>query len=323
MRRRELIAVLGAVAAWPDRGRAQEAGRTYRVAYLGPSPQNAPPQAAFFAALAEAGFLDGKNLKIDTRGYGLHPGQYEEIARELVAAKADLIVCGGPEPGRATRKATTTIPILVNTDDMVGEGLVASIARPEGNVTGVSIRSPDLDGKRLEILLELLPAAHRIDGLAGVDTANEKHFTELRQAAKSRGIEFVIRTAADYGEIAPAIEAAKAAGAAGLNVLGSALLFGNRKVIFEQTAALGLPTIYQWPENAQEGGLLAYGPSITRIYREQLSRMAIKMLRGTKPSDLPVELPDKFDLAINLKVAKALGLTIPPAFLDRADEVVE
>ena len=321
--RRLVLATIGATAVWPAVACAQEAGRKYRIAYLGPSPPNAPPQAAFVAALAKLGFVEGNNLEVDTRGAAQHPGQYEEVARELVAAKPDLIVCGGPEPGRAAKQATKTIPLLVNTDDMVGEGLVASIAHPEGNVSGVSIRSPDLDGKRLEILLELLPGVHRIGGLAGADTANAQHFDALREAARARGVEYVIRIADTYGGIVPAIEAAKAGGAAGLNVMGSALLFGNRKVIFERAAALGLPAIYQWPENAREGGLVGDGPSHVQIYRDQLSRLAAKILRGAKPGDLPVELPDKFALAINLKVAKGLGLAISPAMVDRADEVIE
>lgn len=324
MRRRELIVGLGAAAAgWPRMLRAQEPGRTYRVAYLGPSPRGSPPQHAFLEGLGKLGFVEGKNLEQDTRGYGLRPGQFAQAAQELVEAKPDLIYCGGPEAGRAAQQATKTIALLVNSDDLVGEGLVASIAHPGGNTTGVSILSPSLDGKRFDILFELIPNARRIDALGGGDTANAQHFQALREAARARGVELVIRTVATYGEIAPAIEAAKASGAAGLNVLGSALLFGNRRVIFERTAALGLPAIYQWPENAREGGLVGYGPSLVRIYGEQISRMAAKILRGAKPADLPVEHPDKFELAINQKLANALGLKIPPLLLTQADEVIE
>ena len=324
MRRRDLLALLGgAGAGWPLPGRAQEPGRIYRIAYLGPSARGAPFQLAFVEALGKAGFVTGKNLEADPRGSGLRPGQFAQAAETLVEARPDLIICGGPEAGRAAQRATKTIPLLVNTDDMVGEGLVASIAHPGGNTTGVSIHSPDLDGKRLEILLELLPGGRRIAALGGSDTANEQHFEMLRETARDRGIELVIHTAATYGDIVPALEAAKAAGAAGLNILGSALLFGNRSVIFERTAVLGLPAIYQWPENAREGGLIGYGPSLTRIYGEQLSRLAVKLLRGARPADLPVEQPDKFELVINLKTAKALGLTVPPSILARADEVIE
>jgi putative ABC transport system substrate-binding protein len=323
MNRRELIFGLAGAALVPLWARAQEAGRTYRVAYFGPSSGDSPPQRAFIEALGELGFVKGKNLEFDTNGSGMRPGQYAQAAPRLVEAKPDLIVCGGPEPARAAQQATKTIPLLVNTDDMVGEGLVPSMARPGGNMTGVSILSPDLDGKRLEILLELLPGAHHVDALAGRDTANEEHFKELQAEARAHGVELVIRTVGAYSEIAPAIEAAKAAGATGLNVLGSALLFGNRQVIFERSAALDLPAIYQWPENAHEGGLIGYGPSIVRIYEKQLSRMAAEILRGTKPADIPVEHPTRFYLAINMKAAKALGLTVPPILLSQAEEVIE
>ena len=324
MNRRGFIVLLGgAVSVRPRIVRAQEPGRTYRVAYLGPSPGGSPPQRAFLEGLGKLGFVEGKNLEQDTRGYGLRPGQFGQAAQELVQANPDLIYCGGPEPGRAAQQATKTIPLLVNTDDMVGEGLVASIAHPGGNTTGVSILSPDLDGKRFDILLELLPGARRIGALAGSDTANAQHFEALQAAAHARGVELVIRKVGTYGEIAPAVEAAKAAGAAGLNVLGSALLFGNRRIIFERAAALGLPAIYQWPENPHEGGLIGYGPSIVRIYADQLVRMAAEILRGTKPADIPVEHPTRFYLAVNLKTAKALGLTMPPLLLTQANEVIE
>jgi len=206
---------------------------------------------------------------------------------------------------------------------MVGEGLVASIARPDGNTTGVSVHSPDLDGKRFEILVELIPGVRRIDALGGSDTANEEHFQALRGAASAHGVQLVIRTVGSYDEIAPAIEAAKAAGALGVNVLGSALLFGSRQVIIERTMALGLPAMYQWPENAREGGLIGYGPSIVRIYGEQMSRLAVKILNGAKPVDLPVEQPDRFELVINMRTAKALGLAVPHSLLAQADEVIE
>ena len=323
MKRRDFL-VLGSVgAAWPVVARAQAPGRISRVAYLGPSPVDAPPQRAFFEALGKLGFVEGKNLEQDRRGYGQHPDQFVQVARELIAAKPDLIICGGPEPGRAAQQATKTIPLLVNTDDMVGDGLVASIAHPGGNTTGVSIFSPELDGKRFEILCELLPDAKRIDALAGRDTANAQHLAALQDEAHGRGVELVIRTVKAYGEIAPAVEAAKAAGAAGLNVLGSALLFGNRHAIFERAAALRLPAIYQWPENAKEGGLIGYGPSIFRIYQDQLSRMAADILRGKNPGDIPVEQPARFYMSINMKVAKALGVAVPPSLLATANEVVE
>ena len=323
MRRREFVGALIGGFAVARAARAQQAGRVYRVAYLGPSPQDAAPQRAFFKALGRLGFVEGKNLEADTRGYGQQPGQFAATAQLLAESKVELIVCGGPEAGRAAQQATKTIPILVNTDDMVGEGLVPSLAYHGGNTTGVSIFSSDLDGKRFEILLELLPNARRIDALAGSDTGNAEHLQALQDEAHARGVELVIHKVGAHGEIVPAVDAAKSGGAAGLNVLGSALLFGNRKAIFEHTAALRLPAIYQWPENAHEGALIGYGPSIVRIYADQLPRMAADVLRGTRPGDIPVEHPPRFYLAVNLTVAKALGLQIPPTVLAQADDVTE
>lgn len=323
IRRRDLLALGGIAAIWPALARAQMPGRVYRIAYLGPSPVGSSPQRAFFEALGKLGFVEGKNFEQDRRGYGLRPDQFVQMAQKLVEAGPDLIVCGGPEAGHAAQQATKTIPLLVNTDDMVGDGLVASIAHPGGNTTGVSIFSPELDGKRFEILRELLPDTKRIDALAGSDTANAPHFAVLQDQARGSGVELTIRTVKSYDEIVPAVEAAKAAGSAGLNVLGSALLFGNRHVIFERAAALRLPAIYQWPENAKEGGLIGYGPSIFRIYQDQLSRMAADILRGKHPGDIPVEQPARFYMAINVKAAKALRLAVPPSLLATADEVIE
>jgi len=325
MKRREFIGALIGVLAAQRAARAQqpEPGRTYRVAYLGPSPKGSPAQDAFFAALGRLGFVEGKNLELDNRGYAQQPGQFARTAQALVESKADLILCGGPEPAKAAQQATKTIPLLANTDDMVGEGLVPSLAHPGGNMTGVSIFSSELDGKRFEILLQLLPAAHRIDALAGSDTGNAEHLQILQDEAHARGVDLVVHKVNAYDEIVPAVDAAKVGGTAGLNVLGSALLFGNRKAIFERAAALRLPAIYQWPENAHEGGLIGYGPSIVHIYGDQLSRMAADVLRGTKPGDIPVEHPTRYYLAVNLAVAKALGLEIPPTVLARADDVVE
>jgi putative ABC transport system substrate-binding protein len=323
MRRREFIGGLIGATAVRHVARAQEAGSVPRIAYLGPSPIGSPPQAAFMAALDKLGFVEGNNLEVDTRGYGQRPQQFAAAAQALVESKVDLIVCGGPDPARAALGVTKTVPLLANTDDMVGEGLVSSMAHPGGNITGVSIFSSELDGKRFGLLLELLPGAHRIDALAGSDTGNAEHFEALQGEAHASGVELVIHKANSYDEIAPAVDAAKAGGAAGLNVLGSALLFGNRQVIFERAAALGLPAIYQWPENAREGGLMGYGPSIVRIYGDQLSRMAVDILRGAKPADIPVEHPTRFYLSVNLKAAKALHLEIPSTTLARADEMID
>ena len=207
---------------------------------------------------------------------------------------------------------------------MVGEGLVRSLAHPGGDATGVSILATELDGKRQEILIELFPGVRRIAALADSRTAVPKKLQALQDAARARSVELVIHTVGTPEEIAPAIDAAKASGAAGLNVLASPLFFvPNQRIIFERTAALALPATYQWPEQAREGGLVGYGPSIVQIYRQQVSRLLVELLRGTKPADLPVEQPTTFELVVNLTTAKAIGLTIPESFLARADEVIE
>ena len=232
-------------------------------------------------------------------------------AVELVKARVDVIRTVGDAAIRAAQRATATIPILAITDDMVGSGLVNSMARPDGNTTGISLLATELDGKRQEILIEIVPGAHRIAALADSNTTASRRLQAMKDAAQARGIELLIHQIAKPEEINGAIDAAKAAGAVALNVLASPLLFSQRQRIIEQTAALRLPAIYQWAEIAEEGGLAAYGPRVVQLHRDVVSRQLVKLLRGAKPADLPVEQPTKFELVINLKTAKALDLTLP------------
>ena len=193
------------------------------------------------------------------------------------------------------------------TQDMVGEGLVNSLARPGGNTTGVSILATELDGKRQEILIEAVPGLRRMAILADTKATHSPQLQALQDAAHARNIEISIHRVAGAEEIAAAIDMAKASGAEALNVL----LYGNRQLIMDRVAALRLPAIYQWPENAEEGGFLAYGPRLIQIFRELLAQQMVKLLRGVKPADIPVEQPTKFELVINLKTAKAMGVTVP------------
>lgn len=208
---------------------------------------------------------------------------------------------------------------------MVGEGLVTSFAHPEGNLTGVSILASELDGKRLEILQQLLPSARRLGVLAGKDAATPAGVEALRAQVRGQGVELVVRVIQKPEEIAPALAAIKAAGAAGVDVLASALLFFRRRIVLEQSAALRLPAIYQWPAMAEtgDGGLIGYGPNLNSIYGDQLARIAAEILRGTKPADIPVENPERFYLTVNLKTANELAVTVPRSLLAQADEVVE
>ena len=321
--RRAVLRGIVLVVAGPLTARAQELGRHYRLGALHTSPRSAPHHVAFFEQLRRAGFVLGENLNVYALGYGLRPEQFAGVARELAKAKLDVIVCGGDLAIRAAQRATTTIPILALTDDMVGSGFVRSLAEPGSNTTGVSILATQLDAKRQELLIEAVPGLRRLAALADSNTTGPGELKALQDAARARGIELSLHQVAKPEEIGPAIDAAKNSGAAALNVLATPLLFNNRRVIFERASALRLPAMYQWPEMGEDGGLLAYGPRIVQIYRDLMARKAVELLRGAKPANLPIEQPTKFELVINLKTARALGITIPPSFLLRADQVIE
>jgi putative ABC transport system substrate-binding protein len=323
MRRREFITLVGGAAlVWPLGAQGQEAGRAYRVAAVSVNPRNAPIIVAMFDELRRLGFIEGQNLTIDWRIYEPRADLVSEF-EALAKTQPDVIYTGGPALIRAAQKATTTIPILAITDDMVGSGVVNSLARPGGNTTGVSMLAADLDGKRQEILIELVPGLRRMAALADANTTASLQLQALQDAALARSIELSIHRITKPEEIAAAIDSAKASGAEALNVLESGMLWGYRRMIVERVAEQRLPTIYQWPEAVEQGGLVAYGPRLVEVFRDLMALQLAKLLRGAKPADLPVLQPTKFDLVANTKAAKALGLTIPESFLVRADEVIE
>ena len=324
MKRREFVTLLGgAVAAWPLAARAQEPGRIYRLGVLSLTQRNAPWHVALFDAVKSDGLIAGQNLVVDDQGFGLRVGQLAEHASAIVKAQVDVINGGGDPPILAAQQATKEIPILGVAEDMVGSRFVASLAKPGGNTTGVSLLSSELDGKRQELLMETVPGAHRYAALADVNSSSPQRLQTLEEITRARGAELSIYRVAKSEEIAGAVDAAKNSGAVALNVLASALLYNNRQIVLPRTAALALPTIYQWPTVAAEGALIGYGPRLERIYGDIISRQLVKLLRGVAPADIPVEQPTKFDLVINLTTAKALSLTIPPSVLARADEVIE
>jgi putative tryptophan/tyrosine transport system substrate-binding protein len=325
MRRRGLILGLGSAIASVAglRGWAQEPGRIYRLGNLFSAPRDAPHQMALRDELHRAGFIADQNLWIDELGYGLSVEHFDEHAAALVNARVDVILAGGDPAVRAAQQATAEIPILALTDDMVGQGFVHSLAAPGGNTTGVTIFASELDGKRQEILLAAVPGVKRIGMLADGATSKPSHLEALEGAARQNGVELSIHSVIRPQDIVPAVDAALTAGAQALNVLASALLFNNRKIIFDRVTALRLPAVYQWPEMAIQGGFVGYGPSIVQLYRDVQSRQLLRLLRGTKPADLPVEQPTKFELVINLRTAKALGLIVPQVLLAQADEVIE
>jgi putative ABC transport system substrate-binding protein len=322
MRRRDLIILLGG-AAFLDAsvGRAQEPGRVYRLGMMVGNRREDASYAALFDELRRLGFVEGQNLQVVGRS-PVRDEEAPEVAAMLVAAGVDAILTGSYPRTRAAQKATRTIPILTIDDDLVLHGLVSSLAHPGGNTTGISILATELDGKRQELLTELVPAARHIAALADPGQTAPEQLRALEGAARARGIELSIHLAAKPEEIVPAIDAAQASGAQALNVLAASLFNANQRLIIERTGTLELPAIYQWPENAEAGGLAAYGPRSTEVTRQR-ARQLVKIFRGAKPADIPVEQPDKFELVINLRTAKAIGLEVPPGLLDRADKVIE
>jgi putative ABC transport system substrate-binding protein len=323
MRRREFITLIGAAAGLPFTARAQEAGRTYRLGSLLPSQRGEPFFDAFFEELRRNGFVEGQNLVNDAHGYGIRVEQFAEHAAELVKARVDVIIAAGDPAVRAAQQATKTIPILANATDLVSAGLVASLAKPGGNTTGFSVLSANLDGKRQETLIEAVPGVRRMAALADINFTPPQRLQMLQDEARMRGVELSISGVAMSEEIASAIDTAKSAGAEALNVLSSATFYHNRRNIIDRVATLRLPAIYEWPSMAEEGGFVGYGANLTQLYRDIFGRQCVKLLRGVRPADIPVEQPTKFELVINLKTAKELGLTVSDSLLTRADEVIE
>jgi len=324
LNRREFVTLLGGAAALAQlTAHAQESGRIYRIGGLHQSPHDAPQHLAFFAELQKLGFIEGQNLAVDRRGYGQAVERFAELAQDQVKVQLDAIICGGEAAARAVQQATATIPLIVLVDDAIRAGLVRSLAKPGGNTTGVSILATELDGKRQKILMEAVPGLRHMAALVDPGSTTIPQTQALRGAARVRGVELSIYELTKREDLAPAIDAAKASGAAALNVLASALFFNNRQIVFERVAALRLPAIYQWPEMAEQEGLLGYGPRLVQLYRDVMSRQVVKVLRGTKPADIPVEQPTRFELVINLKTARAFGLEMPTSILLRATQVIE
>ncbi|HME63050.1 MAG TPA: ABC transporter substrate-binding protein [Candidatus Binatia bacterium] len=322
MRRREFIGFVScATLACSLRVHAQEAGRLYRVALVMPVGRDEPAVLAFLDELRGQGFVEGKNLAI-VGGQPTSNEQVPTVVPLILQAAPDAIVSGGDVIARAFQKATQSIPIIVMTEDMVAGGYATSLARPGGNATGISLMSPDLDGKRQDVLIEAVPGARRIAALADSNVASLDHLKALEASARNHGRELVVVRAASASELAPAINEAGKQGAAALNVLSSPMLHLNRRLIIARAAEARLPAIYQWPETAEEGGLLAYGPSFIDIFRQRAG-IVVKVLRGARPSELPIEQPTKFKLVINLKTAKAINYAVPTGLVLRADTVIE
>ena len=325
MRRREFIAGMAGIAAanaWCPPLSAQEPGRTYRIGFLIPAARESPAVNGFFDELRLHGFIEGQNLTVVFSGFNVSNEQIAEGVAAVIPANPDVIVAGPEFYVRALHAATRTIPLVSMSEDLAGAGLAASLARPGGNVTGISLLSPELDGKRQGLLIEAVPQTRKMATLVESNITPQHHLETLRDAAQSRGVTLSFSMIAKPNEIAPALDDAKAKGADAINVLATPLFFVNRRQIIDQTAKLRLPAIYQWPEMAEEGGLLAYGPRFTQVYRQR-ARQIVKILRGARATDVPVEQPTNFELVINLKTAKSIGHEIPAGLVLRADKLIE
>jgi putative ABC transport system substrate-binding protein len=314
------------LAAWPRSARAQQAGRTYRLGFLVPGGQNIPAVVAFFDELRLNGFIEGQNLTVVSGGFDIRNEQIAEAAAAMVIAGPDAIMAGPELQLRALQAATKTIPLIGMTEDMVASGLVASLARPGGNTTGISLLSPELDGKRLDILMEAVPMARRIAVMADSNVTSPRHLQILKDAARARGVELEVVGVARFEEVVPAITAAKASGAEAIDFL-TGPLFGvpgtrNNSLVTARVKELHVPSIHQWPETAEDGGLIAYGARFDQIWRQR-ARITVKVLRRAKPAALPVEQPTHFELVINLQAAKAIGHEIPAGLVLRTNKVIE
>jgi ABC-type uncharacterized transport system substrate-binding protein len=322
MNRRELILLLaGAVIAPRALGAQQKAMPVIGFLGAGSPGSQAALVAAFREGLSQIGWVEGQNVTIEYRWAEGRLDRLPALAADLVDRKVDVIAAmAGTPPAVAAKGATSTIPIVFSGGDPVERGLIASLARPGGNLTGVS--SLDLSPKRLEMLSELVPGAKLIALLVNPNNPFAESTTNAQEAARTKGVQLHVLKASTESEIAAAFPTLSQARAGAL-IQPSDVLFNNR---LDQLVALAsrhaVPTIYEWREYPAAGGLISYGPSRTGLWR-QVGIYVGRILKGAKPGDLPVEQPTTFELVINLKTAKALGLTIPPSILARADEVIE
>ena len=317
MDRRAFLGTLGLLAA-PVVVEAQPAGKTFKVGELHPGTG----AGGRLVALREAGYVEGQNLVIERRHAAGRTELLPALAAELVRLKPDVILATGEEAIRAAKNATRSIPIVMAfAEDPVGTGLVPNLARPGGNITGVSlVAAGTMAAKRMEVLKEAVPRARRIALLSWQRTETGQ-VKEAEQAARALKIETVLLEVRNREyESAFGVLAAERADA--LFVLSNTILNRDRKRIIALAARHRLPAIYQWRESAEDGGLLAYGANLGDLNR-RVATFVDRILKGAKPADLPVEQPTKFELVINLKTAKTLGLTIPPSLLQRADQLIE
>jgi putative ABC transport system substrate-binding protein len=327
MKRRDFIAGFGAVAALPFVVRAQQTGGMPVIGFL--SSRSSDEAQVFVAkfreGLAELGYVPGRNVKIEHLWADGHYDRLSALAAEFVGRKVDvLLAAGGPPSALAAKAATSSIPIVFSgASDAIGIGLVPSLSRPGGNITGMSLFSVTLAGKRLELLRELIPSGNAFAYLT--NPANPGSRLELSEAAKvaaALGVRLEVVKASTEQELKTAFSDLASMKVAGVIIAGEPFFDSRREMIVDLAASRAIPASHGWRENVVAGGLMSYGTSLTNSYREA-GKYVGRILKGEKPADLPVMQPTKFELVINLKTAKVLGLTIPPTLLMNADEVIE
>ena len=326
IRRREFITLLGGTAmAWPFAARAQRSGKIPTIGFMGTSTPavEADRVEAFVQRLHELGWSDGGNLRTEYRWADARMERFAQIVAELVRLEVDLIVTAGAAPVRAAKRATSTIPIVFAVAvDPVGSGLVESLARPGGNVTGLSLQSAELASKRLELLREVVPRVTRLAIMANVDQAGAAgEMREVKTLARTIAMETVKLEVRTVEDITSAFSLLKDRADA-LYVCPDPLVTANQRLINSLALVARIATVHGSREYVRSAGLISYGTSFPGLYR-RAGDIVDKILRGTKPADIPVEQPTKFELVINLKTAKALGLDVPPTLPARADEVIE
>jgi len=323
MNRRDVITLIGATAAtWPLTARAQQGGMpTIGLLWPADAPPVFPRMESFRQGLRASGLVEGQNVAIELRYGQRGPQQLPELAAELVRLKVDAIFTGGDLAARVAQQATGTIPIVTISDDIIGAGLIPSLSRPGGNITGVTILAPELSAKRLEVLRDIIPGLSRVTALHD-PTNGTSQLTMAEGAASALDVKLQVLEIKNREDVGRTIRAARDTQAQALNVFFSPLLSSLHREIITLAAEYGLPAIYQWKEHVEAGGLISYGPNLAAMWRQSAIIIG-KVLKGAKPADVPVEQPTKLELVVNFKTAKSLDLTIPPSVLLRADEVIE
>ncbi|WP_293854351.1 ABC transporter substrate-binding protein [uncultured Alsobacter sp.] len=300
---------------------AQAPGRIYRVGYMSLTPRETCDH--ILAGLAQLGFVDGNNLTVDPSGASLAPAALEDHARTLVGWRADGMFCAGDATVVAAQRVTRNIPIVALAGDLVKSGFAASLNAPGGNVTGISLLSPELDRKRVELLSDLLPQGRTFGVLADPISSTEADVEALRLFAGKRGLKLDVAWTEDVAGVEPSFMRLKDAGVDGIIQLSSAILFGGRHRLSELGRDWSVPVMHQWPSTAREGGLIGYGPDLPKLARNVLAPMFALIFGGGSPASIPIQQPTIFELVINIEAAAKIGMSVPPGLLARADDVIE